>query len=252
MLADPFAIGLSLTGDKASNISGALSELPSMELTDHDADLLCSPLRLPALALASSPLAKMSRLTESLLREMVPSRLIFAPGAFFGEPYPPDFGGTCPGGFITMDPGSAPSLALFLAPGEASTPALSACDGRTFADSSARTWNAAARSSLECAAEPKHRSALGGRLSGGTRGLTRATHTPMPRRLARAATSASDAFSSTTDAPTASRRGTIGEPGSASVVNPGIRPDTAASRSAAAEACALSTSLGSADTRRMA
>ena len=92
MLADPFAIGLSLTGDKASNISGALSELPFMELTDHDADLLCSPLRLPALALASSPLAKMSRLTESLLREMVPSRLIFAPGAFLAKPYRPALG----------------------------------------------------------------------------------------------------------------------------------------------------------------
>ena len=39
MLADPFAIGLSVTGDKASNISGALSELPFMELTDHDASL---------------------------------------------------------------------------------------------------------------------------------------------------------------------------------------------------------------------
>ena len=59
MLADPFAIGR--TQSTETNISGALSELPFMELTDHDADLLCSLLRLPALdALTSSPLAQMS------------------------------------------------------------------------------------------------------------------------------------------------------------------------------------------------
>mmetsp|Transcript_10250 Transcript_10250/g.47054 ORF Transcript_10250/g.47054 Transcript_10250/m.47054 type:complete len:301 (+) Transcript_10250:1197-2099(+) len=254
VLADPFAIGLSFTGESASNISGALSAPPFIELTDQLADLLCAPFCLLGLALTSPtpllPLAKRSRLTESLLREIVPSRLTLAPGAFFGNPYPPAFGGCCPGGFITMDPGSAPSL--FLAPGDASTAALSACDGKTFADSSASTWNAVARSSLVCAADAKHRSARGGRRSGGTSGLTRATHTPMPRRLARAATSASNAFSSATDAPTARRRGTIGEQASASVVKPGTLPESAASRSAAADACALSTSLGSAETRRMA
>ena len=77
----------------------------------------------------------------------------------------------------------------------------------------------------------------------------RATHTPTPLALAFLAMSAKSAFSSPAAAPAANRNGTTGEHSSASVVNPGTRPDNTASRSAFPEAAAFATSRRSAAIR---
>mmetsp|Transcript_15225 Transcript_15225/g.37440 ORF Transcript_15225/g.37440 Transcript_15225/m.37440 type:complete len:417 (+) Transcript_15225:622-1872(+) len=190
----------------------------------------------------------------SWLRRMVPSSWMVAPGALVGE-----WGGTtepdarspncfC---FSNVAPGSS-KMRRWAATGEPPTIPPRACRGSTAAASSASTLNAAPSTAVVCAAEAKARNASGGRCCAGTSGLMRATHTPTPRCRARAAISASSAFSSPAPPPAASRSGTTGDPASASVVNPGMRPLSAASRSAAADICARSTSPGSADTRLMA
>ena len=117
----------------------------------------------------------------------MPSRLIFAPGAFSGG-RTARLWGSVPGGFITMDPGSAPSLALsILAPASES-----AIDDELVAIARGEV-RGLLRENLDVdaghreqpgSAPPRRTSKRSGRrLSGGTRAkLTRATHTPMPRR----------------------------------------------------------------------
>ena len=142
-----------------------------------------------------------------------------------------------------MDPGSAPSLALFLAPGDASTPALSACDGRTSRTPPRGPANAASRSSLECAAEPPIEAPSADGYPAARGGLTRATHTPMPRRR-RARGDVREQRVLVPRMPSPPPPGNNGGPGPAVGGKPRTRPESAASRSAAAEPCALSTSLG--------
>ena len=173
----------------------------------------------------------------------VPSNSMRAAGRLDGE--------VCVAAGIPPDPvtgvaGATPT------PRAQSTPTPSACAGSAAVAASASTASALERSPGRRAAEAYARSAGGGLCFSGTSGFIRATHTPTPLALARLAISARSAFWSPAAAPAASRRGTTGESSSASVVSPGTRPASTASRSACADAAARATSRGSAAMRRTA
>ena len=172
----------------------------------------------------------------------VPSNSMRAAGRLDGE--------VCVAAGIPADPaGVTGGMPM---PRAQSTPTPSACAGSAAVAASASTASALERSPGRRAAEAYARSAGGGLCFSGTSGFIRATHTPTPLARARLAISARSAFWSPAAAPAASRRGTTGESSSASVVSPGTRPASTASRSACADAAARATSRGSAAMRRTA